>query len=377
MNNELVFSQVESSRFKRRVYRAKLEDFHPVELRKKLIGEAADILIMRMPSDRKTNHQKVAKIGFDYIHADTLVYYSCPLSRQIVKPLKNDLQFERITAETASLLAKIVPVIFEGYQNHYFSNSNLDPASISEGYIEWASNYWNEGENKISWFVKKLGEIVGFATCTYNKEQNECEGVLYGVMPRFSGGGIYSDIIRFTQLYFKNLGYENMLVSTQVQNYAVQKVWSREGFFLVRSWDTFHVNSSIDFSVIGKQEFEFTITDKEVSEFALFSDDMNKVHFSDDFAQKLGLKARIAHGVIIQAYLSRLFGMQYPGEGTLFVNNNTHFILPIYLYQPYLVVVSVLEIKKDVLFSILAKVVATDGEICLLSYNTLIKKQVQ
>lgn len=247
MSPEISFSQVESNRFNLQVFRAKFEDFNPEYLRENLIEEKADILILRMPSDHKANHYKVAKIGYDYIHADTLVYYTCSLTQQEIRPLKNDLQFEQVTSQTASRLKEIVPIIFTAYQNHYFSNPMLDPAAILEGYVEWASNYWDEEENKISWFVKKAGEIAGFATCSFDTEHNECEGVLYGVMPGASGGGIYSDIIRFTQAYFKKLEYKNMLVSTQVQNYAVQKVWSREGFFISRSWDTFHINSMLNF----------------------------------------------------------------------------------------------------------------------------------
>ena len=58
-----------------------------------------------------------------------------------------------------------------------------------------------------------------------------------------SGGGIYGDLIRHTQADFASRGFSTMLVSTQVNNFAVQKVWAREGFHLFEAWDTYHVNA--------------------------------------------------------------------------------------------------------------------------------------
>src|SRR3546814_5792516 len=57
-------------------------------------------------------------------------------------------------------------------------------------------------------------------------------------LPEHAGGGLYGDLIRYTQARFRALGYRRMKVSTQVWNLAVQKVWSREGFSLVQAYDT-------------------------------------------------------------------------------------------------------------------------------------------
>ena len=53
--------------------------------------------------------------------------------------------------------------------------------------------------------------------------------------------GIYSDQKKKKKNYFKNKGYQTMLVSTQLQNYAVQNVWSKSGFKLSSSWETYHI----------------------------------------------------------------------------------------------------------------------------------------
>ena len=55
--------------------------------------------------------------------------------------------------------------------------------------------------------------------------------------------GIYSDVVRFTQNYFKAIGMKKMWVSTQLQNYSVQKSWIEEGFYLKKSFETYHINT--------------------------------------------------------------------------------------------------------------------------------------
>jgi hypothetical protein len=58
-----------------------------------------------------------------------------------------------------------------------------------------------------------------------------------------AGRGVYTDIIRLTKEHFRRRGFARMLVSTQVQNLAVQKAWVREGFFMTEAVVTIHVNA--------------------------------------------------------------------------------------------------------------------------------------
>lgn len=69
---------------------------------------------------------------------------------------------------------------------------------------------------------------------------------MYGVRRPASGGGVYGDLIRFTQAYFKNKGFRKMKVSTQVNNYAVQKVWGWEVFYIAEAYLTVHINAFLE-----------------------------------------------------------------------------------------------------------------------------------
>jgi predicted acetyltransferase len=239
--NQVLFSDVDSQRFGINVFRATLNEVDIGNLKDQIEADAIDLIILRLPSATKDKHSTLHLLDCQIIHADTLVYYFCTLNNQIT-PLRNDLSFEIISDENKGILNEIVPIIFKDYTSHYASNPMLDKVKTSAGYIEWAKSYVTTANpNRISWLVKNENQIIGFATCSFNQDKNECEGVLYGVMPEASGKGVYTDIIRFTQSYFKDLGYKTMWVSTQIQNYSVQKAWIKENFQLKKAFDTYHI----------------------------------------------------------------------------------------------------------------------------------------
>tara|TARA_R110000737_G_scaffold136663_2_gene167556 strand:- start:11686 stop:12834 length:1149 start_codon:yes stop_codon:yes gene_type:complete len=375
---KIFYSKTESLRFGANIYRGKLQEFKPSSLKNEIVKKNTDILILRLPTSTKNIHSSLLNMGFPVIHADSLVYYFVGLKSLRINNLRNDLQFELIDSKNIYVLKSIIPVIFDAYQNHYFSNPFFSPSKINEGYVEWASSYNDIQDGRISWLVKKNGIVAGFATCSFDKSSNECEGILYGVMPEFSGQGIYSDIIRFTQGYFKEQGISKMWVSTQLQNYAVQKVWLREGFFLKKSFETYHINAMLNYSVLDIRSFDFKCSEKGIIDFASFSGDNNPLHFDDEYAIKIGFKKRIAHGMIFQSHLSKHFGVDFPGSGTIFIENSNLFFAPVYINQNYKCLLNTISFdEKRGILKVLAKLIDEDGNVVLLSYNTLINKNFE
>jgi GNAT superfamily N-acetyltransferase len=251
---QISFSKVDSERFSMRIFRATLDKLEPRVIRDELISNKADILILRMPVTSKEDHHLLSSTGFPFLHADTLVHYQLPLKNCKTHDLKNNLAFEVIDGKSAGELDKLVPLIFRHYRNHYFSNPFLDRKLINDGYLEWAKTYLHdEKTGRISWLVRDQGIPVAFATCASEKRTGLCEGILYGVHPDHEGRGIYSDLIRFTANYFKDQGYLVMDVSTQIQNFGVQKVWTREGFYLHHAFDTYHINAMLNKTTVSKE----------------------------------------------------------------------------------------------------------------------------
>jgi predicted acetyltransferase len=239
----MFYSQLESERFKLNIFRKYCEEELNINQIVEEINEnSVDILILRINSILKSQNYKLNILNLPFIHCDNLVYYKCDLndSHQIV--IKNDLSFVKLDNENVKHLIAIIPEIFKDYQNHYSSNPNFNLKDINDGYIEWGVNSLSNSESEISWLVFKNNEIVGFAKCSFDLKKSISEGVLFGVLPNYNKGGIYTDMIRFAKKYFKNLGFDEIIVSTQIQNYIVQRVWVREGFYLFKSYDTYHVN---------------------------------------------------------------------------------------------------------------------------------------
>lgn len=253
-NNIFEYAKLESDRFGYRIYRGSTSDINASDILSSILLNEIDIAILRFPSENIGQLSGLNDTGIPYLVADTLVYYYLDLNVYLPKPMSNnDLSFVLTNDEHAGVIDQLTATIFQDYRNHYHSNNLFRKDGILDGYKEWARNYiTNIEEGRISWLVKKSNQVVGFATCSFFN--TECEGVLYGVTHEASGSGIYSDIIRFTAQYFKERKFTTMKTSTQVQNFAVQKVWAREGFFLKQSLNTVHLNSLMSYSFLEKRK---------------------------------------------------------------------------------------------------------------------------
>jgi acyl dehydratase len=377
--DHLNFSNKESSRFKMNIYRGSFEYLNKENvkyIKKEILTQDIDTVILRIPTEELCNISVIESMGFPYIIADTLVYYDVDFNKYDIKEIKNkDLEFIQVDDNNKSDLNLLVENIFLGYSNHYNSNPYFNKTDIVEGYKEWAIGLIDEENGKLGWLVKKNNNTVGFATCTFNKDENISEGILYGVDSYAAGGGVYSDIIRFTQEYFKKIGITKMKVSTQIQNYAVQKVWSREGFALKKSYNTIHINSLLDYSVLQKKSIEIYVTKEDINNYGEISGDMNDIHFNDNYAKTLGLKGRITHGLISNAILSKFYGTIFPGKGTFFLSYKYNFYSPIYPDVKYKAEISFpFYNNRNKKYLSVVKILDNTKNICLVSYNDLIQK---
>jgi GNAT superfamily N-acetyltransferase len=243
---ELVYSDVESRRFGLRVFRSILEDIDPDALRSTLVEVRADVAICRLAAAGLSRLAELEALGMPVVVADTLVHYYRDLALPPDPPRNADLDFAEGKETDNGVVRRLVEQTFPGYANHYASNRVLDGQGILEGYVEWAAGYLGAGPEKRVWLARRAGEPVALATCRYDGET--AEGVLFGVLPRESGKGIYRDLIRFTMDDAARRGCTWMHVSTQVHNFAVQKVWAEEGFVMRSAQVTFHVNALLDSS---------------------------------------------------------------------------------------------------------------------------------
>jgi acyl dehydratase/GNAT superfamily N-acetyltransferase len=372
----LVHSPLDSQRFGLRIFRGTVDTVDDRALFADIVGNAMDVAIVRTPAGAGGNLQRLGRYGMHPIHADTLVYYQVGLAEYTPKALRNvDLVFSEALPSDATELEALVARTFDGYRSHYHANPLLDREQILAGYAQWASGYLSPDQGgRVTWIARRGGKLVAYACCSHNREANECEGILYGVHPDSAGGGLYGDLIRYTQARYRERGYGLMKVSTQIWNLAVQKVWNREGFVLSSAYDTFHVNACLASGDL-RVERELVFSPEQVARFAEVTGDVNPIHLDDAAAMQAGFASRISHGMLAGGELSRIFGTEIPGPGTLFLRSELVFIAPIHAGHPHVLRVRfTLPIPESGRITAVATVHDASGRLCMLCYNDLLRR---
>lgn len=171
---------------------------------------------------------------------DTLIYFKKEFNKYIINNDKSDIIIRSLMRGEELLVRSIAKDAFRGYSGHYHSDSNLAKEQCDEVYSDWAYNSCLSQKIADTVLIAEFsGEVIGFATMKRNILE-EGEGVLFGVSPNFQGKGIYKLLMIGGMNWCVNNKIGTMIVSTQITNVAVQKVWSRLGFEPSHSYYTFH-----------------------------------------------------------------------------------------------------------------------------------------
>jgi GNAT superfamily N-acetyltransferase len=171
---------------------------------------------------------------------DTLLHWT----RSLVKvPLPTDtckVPIRFIRPGEAAIVRGIAADIFTDYFGHYHADPRLDPKKCDEVYVSWAERSCLSQDVAEDVLVAELdGRIVSFITLRRNSAE-EGEAVVGGVLPEAQGLGIYRSFLVRSLEWCSARGCTRMLVSTQVTNNAVQKVWARLGYEPSHAFYTFH-----------------------------------------------------------------------------------------------------------------------------------------
>jgi 3-hydroxybutyryl-CoA dehydratase len=102
----------------------------------------------------------------------------------------------------------------------------------------------------------------------------------------------------------------------------------------------------IEINVGDTFEQNFIVTDDKVRGFAAVSGDDNPLHIDEEFAKNTRFGKRIAHGMLIASFISKVLGRDFPGDGTIYVSQEVRFKRPVFIDDTVTVKIEVLE-KKD------------------------------
>ena len=87
-------------------------------------------------------------------------------------------------------------------------------------------------------------------------------------------------------------------------------------------------------------------TQANVDTFAQISGDNNPIHINPEYASKSIFGRCIVHGFLAGAVFSKVFGTQWPGEGTIYLYQEMKFMSPVFVEQDYNAVFEVVELDE-------------------------------
>ena len=76
---------------------------------------------------------------------------------------------------------------------------------------------------------------------------------------------------------------------------------------------------------------DFTVTAEQMRQFAELSGDFNPLHTDEAFARRKGFEGRVVYGALLVALVSRLIGMELPGQDGVWASVSLDFRKPLYV----------------------------------------------
>lgn len=241
-------SELDCARFGLEVYRSQ-QAILPLDVKgtiASMVRMGVDILILRVEAGELRTPQSLTSDAYEVIYADSIVYYSIklPLHKDHSVQEKQDLVFIRPAETTDCEGVELVALdSFTDYRSHYAASPSLfDPNSVVAGYAQWATDHIRHMSRARPAFVAtKNAKVVGFLTCATNPSGKSLEVLLNAVSSTQRRQGIYSRLLHAALAHAQRIGCQELLISTQLSNIAVQRAWTRLGLSITNAMDTYHV----------------------------------------------------------------------------------------------------------------------------------------
>jgi GNAT superfamily N-acetyltransferase len=234
----VAFSEIDSERFGVRVARGHVVSDNLSRALDFCAAERIDLLVARCRTSDLRAAQGMESQGF--LLMDTLVYYSFDLTKKKIPGDPCEVRVRRLLPGDEAEIPRVASAAFQGYMGHYHADRRLDRGQCDEAYRSWAERSCTIEKAADEVLVAEIGgKVAGFATLRLNSSQ-EVEGLLYAVAPESQRKGICRLFMIRSLQWCQAQGAKRMVISTQVTNVSMQKVWCRTGFEPSHSYYTFH-----------------------------------------------------------------------------------------------------------------------------------------
>tara|TARA_Y100000748_G_scaffold227186_1_gene191530 strand:+ start:510 stop:941 length:432 start_codon:yes stop_codon:yes gene_type:complete len=104
-------------------------------------------------------------------------------------------------------------------------------------------------------------------------------------------------------------------------------------------------------------EFQVTISESMVDNFAKVSGDFSPIHMDDKYAKSTSFGKRVVHGMLLASFLSRVDGMYLPGKHALYLSQSVEFRNPCFIGDTVKVFSKVIDKSKS------TKILKTESKI--------------
>ena len=104
-------------------------------------------------------------------------------------------------------------------------------------------------------------------------------------------------------------------------------------------------------------EFQVTISESMVDNFAKVSGDFSPIHMDDKYAKSTSFGKRVVHGMLLGSFLSRVDGMYLPGKHALYFSQCVEFRNPCFIGDTVKVFSKVIDKSKS------TKILKTESKI--------------
>jgi 3-hydroxybutyryl-CoA dehydratase len=126
------------------------------------------------------------------------------------------------------------------------------------------------------------------------------------------------------------------------------------------------------FNVGDERQFERYISAEDVRKFAEIVGDLNPIHLDVELAEKSFFKKRIVHGAFLVGLISKVLGMDFPGQGTVYISQNSTFKRPVYVDTTVRVEVKVAQVLAEQRRLVLDTTISNlEGKVCLTGSATV------
>ena len=112
--------------------------------------------------------------------------------------------------------------------------------------------------------------------------------------------------------------------------------------------------------------FSKTIGQTDVYMFAGICGDFNEIHINKVAAERSRFKKQICHGMLVSSLISTVIGMQLPGPGSIYLEQDLKFVKPVFIDDTVTATVTIKDIRDSRIYTLDTVVTNQDG-ICVVT----------